>query len=145
MTKTILLNNSIELSALPIWVHIIGLPPTLFTLEAGLLVGETLGSVVQVDKDGIRLSDLVCVRISHALSNLVKQAFPPTEFEFSHGVVAVLSFRYDCVVGFCKVCGLLEHVLMVVVGCWLQWRVWLTLSLTLNLVSLLFLVPGQSH
>lgn len=73
------------------------------------MVGETLGSVLQVDKVGIRRGDSVQVRIDHGLTTPVKQVFPPTEFEFSAGVAAMLRFRYDHFVGFCKICGLLEH------------------------------------
>lgn len=39
----------------------------------------------------------------------MKQGFPPTEFEFSPRVVALLRFSYDCVVDFYKTCGLQEH------------------------------------
>jgi hypothetical protein len=69
--------TKMELSAFPVWVHIIGLPSALVTSEVALLVGETLGSVLQVDKVGIRRGDFVRVRIRHVLTNLVKQAFPP--------------------------------------------------------------------
>lgn len=45
--------RTVELTAIPVWVHILGLHPALVTNEAALLVGETLGSVLQVDKVGI--------------------------------------------------------------------------------------------
>lgn len=51
--------TKVELTAFPVWVNIIGLPPALVTSEAALLVDETRGSVLQVDKVGIRHSDLV--------------------------------------------------------------------------------------
>ncbi|KAK9911928.1 hypothetical protein M0R45_035808 [Rubus argutus] len=50
-----------------------------------------------------------CSCCAHGLKDLVKQAFPPMEFEFSLGVSALLHFKYDGFVGFCKLCGLLEH------------------------------------
>ncbi|KAK9950688.1 hypothetical protein M0R45_006163 [Rubus argutus] len=101
--------TKVELTSFPIWVHIIGFPPALVTAEAALLVGETPGSVLQVDKVEICRGDLVRVCIHHVLTNPVKQAFPPIEFEFFPGVVALLRFHYDHVIGFCKTCDLLEH------------------------------------
>lgn len=100
----------VALPSIPVWVHISGLPPTLLTPTAIMLVVETLGSVVAVDHVGLHRGDLVRVRIRHDLQSPVKQAFPPVEFEFSPGVSALLRFKYDRFVGFCKLYGLLEHV-----------------------------------
>lgn len=36
----------VDLMTFPMWVHIIGLPPALVTSEVVLLVGETLGFVI---------------------------------------------------------------------------------------------------
>lgn len=102
---------TVEISAIPVSVHILGLHQALVTIEEALLVGETLGSVLQVDnyKVRIRRGDLVRVCIRQTLTNPVKQVFPLTEFEFSPRVAAMLRFRYNRIVGFRKPCGLLEH------------------------------------
>jgi hypothetical protein len=106
----------VELSSILVWVNILGLPPALLTPVASLLVGETLGSVVNLDIVGLRRGDLVRVLIWHSLKDPVKQAFPPMEFEFSPGVSALLRFKYDCFVGFCRLYGLLKPTSRVCLG-----------------------------
>lgn len=67
----------VVLSSIPKRVHILGLPLALLTPATILLVGETLGSVVNLDCVGLRCGGLVRVQIRHSLQSLVKQAFPP--------------------------------------------------------------------
>ncbi|KAL6214009.1 hypothetical protein ACLB2K_013447 [Fragaria x ananassa] len=42
----------------------------------------------------------------------MKQAYPPIRFDFGEGVdltSVMLTFKYERICGFCKLCGLLEH------------------------------------
>ncbi|KAL6225918.1 hypothetical protein ACLB2K_004767 [Fragaria x ananassa] len=48
----------------------------------------------------------------HDISDQVREAFPPMPFDFDLGdrkATVMLSFKYERVVGFCRVCELLEH------------------------------------
>lgn len=106
----------VELSSIPVWLNILGLPPALLTHVAALLVGETLGSVVNLDRVGLWHGDLIRVLIRHNFKDPVKPIFPPMEFEFSPRVSTLLHFKYDRFVGFYRLCGLLKHASSVCLG-----------------------------
>lgn len=93
--------SSVALPSIPVWVWILGL----LTVAATQLVVETLGSVINLNMVGIRWGDQVCVRIRHLLSDPVKHAFPLRSLSSLLGWL----LYYEKVVGFFKVCGLLEH------------------------------------
>ncbi|XP_062014453.1 uncharacterized protein LOC133730980 [Rosa rugosa] len=96
-------------SSFPVWVEIMGLPPALVTEGAVALIGATLGEIVHLDKAGIRKGTAARVRIRHVLSSPVKQVFPPSTFDFTSAASATVRFRYERLVGFCRVCGMMEH------------------------------------
>ncbi|KAL6225448.1 hypothetical protein ACLB2K_004298 [Fragaria x ananassa] len=95
-----------------LWVEIFGLPPRLFIEEAAGKVRDLLGQVLFPDKIGLRRGTLAKVRLIHDVSDLVREVFPPMPFEFDLGdlkATLMLLFKYERVLGFCRVCGLLEH------------------------------------
>ncbi|KAL6194332.1 hypothetical protein ACLB2K_035416 [Fragaria x ananassa] len=104
--------TTVLISSMPMWVEILGLPPRLFTEEAAGKVGDLLGQVLFMDKIGLRRGIRANVRLIHDISDPVREAFPPMPFEFDLGdwkATVMLSFKYERLVGFCRVCGLLEH------------------------------------
>ncbi|KAL6182465.1 hypothetical protein ACLB2K_043884 [Fragaria x ananassa] len=97
--------TTVLISSMSVWVEILGLPPRLFTEEAAGKVGDLLRQVLFLDK-------IAKVRLIHDISDPVREAFPPMLFEFDLGgrkATVMLSFKYERVVGFCRVCELLEH------------------------------------
>ena len=103
---------SVPILTFPVWVEVLGLPPALMTPEAVELLGATLGHVNNLDRLGINTGRRAKVKVIHRLSDPIRAAFPPMTYEFGSAKVAVnLSFRYAKTVGFCRVCGLMEHLL----------------------------------
>ncbi|KAL6191242.1 hypothetical protein ACLB2K_037633 [Fragaria x ananassa] len=96
----------------PVWVEVFGLPPDLMTKQALYMAGSTLGSIITNDNPRLLNGSKARVRIDHQIYDPVKHAFPPMQFKFGTGVdltVPMLTFKYECMCGFCRVCGLLEY------------------------------------
>ncbi|KAK9911936.1 hypothetical protein M0R45_035816 [Rubus argutus] len=70
----------VELSSILVRVNIMGLPLALLSLVVALLVGKTLGSVVNLDKAGLQHGDLVMVMIPAQFKGSNEVSIP------SHGV-----------------------------------------------------------
>ena len=100
----------VPILSFPVDIEILGLPPALLTKEAVLLIGSTLGEVIEYDELGIRRGTRAKVRVHHKLCDPIRQAFPPAVYEFgSKRIPVTLSFKYERTYGFCRTCGLLEH------------------------------------
>lgn len=100
--------SSVALPSIPVWVWILGLPSALLTVAATqLVVDPRFCNQSQHGWYSLRWSSL------RSNPSLVvwscETSFPPSKFEFSPGVTVMLTFKYEKVVGFFKVCGLLEH------------------------------------
>ncbi|XP_062009301.1 uncharacterized protein LOC133725908 [Rosa rugosa] len=104
--------EAVPIPVIPVWVEVFGLPPILMTTEDVSMIDASLGQVLQLDKANIHCGLKARVRISHLTTTPVKQACPPMLFEFGTGkdvISARVTSRYEKMVGFCRVCGLLEH------------------------------------
>ncbi|KAL6134415.1 hypothetical protein ACLB2K_066646 [Fragaria x ananassa] len=95
-------------------VEIFSFPLDLKTKEALFMVGATLGTIIQHDLPNLKTGAMARIWIEHPLDSLVKQAYPLMVFEFGEGNVltsAWLTFKYERMCRFCRICGLLEHLL----------------------------------
>ncbi|KAL6194063.1 hypothetical protein ACLB2K_035147 [Fragaria x ananassa] len=104
--------TTVPILSMPVWVKIFGLSPQLFTEGAAGKVEDLIGQVLFPNKIGLRRGIRTKVWLIHDISDPVREAFPPMPFEFVLGdrkTMVMLSFKYERVVGFCRVCGLLEH------------------------------------
>ncbi|KAL6200394.1 hypothetical protein ACLB2K_030176 [Fragaria x ananassa] len=74
------------------------------------MVEATLGVVEELDKAEIRKGLSVKVRLSHWISDPIKQANPLITYDFgSLRATANLTFKYERAFRFCKVCALPEE------------------------------------
>jgi hypothetical protein len=98
--------SAVSLDFVWVWVQIQGIPPAYFTEATIALLGETLGRVMVVDQRAVR-DGLARVRIELLLHKPVrlekKVRFSPSE-EYN------LTFKYDRLLGRCRVCARLDHV-----------------------------------
>lgn len=97
--------NEVPLNFVWIWVQIHGIPPAFLTMATIALIGETLGPVLTVDQRGVR-EGLARVRVALPLHKPIrlekKVLFSSTE---EYG----LTFKYDHLLGQCKLCARLDH------------------------------------
>ena len=92
------------------WVEILRLPLALLTVEDVEQLGTTLGTVDHLDRLGMTYGKRAKVKVIYRIFDPIKAAFPTMTYEFTSSKAALnLSFRYEEVVGFRRVCGLLEH------------------------------------
>lgn len=103
---------AVPIQSMPVWVDVFGLSPALMTKEALYMVGATLGRVINHDHSNLISGARARVRLEHDILSPVKQAYPPTRFDFGEGTdqtSMLLTFKYERFYGFCRTCGLLEH------------------------------------
>ncbi|KAL6209361.1 hypothetical protein ACLB2K_020303 [Fragaria x ananassa] len=88
-----------------IWVAVSGLPPGWITETSVRLIGETIGDVLGVDGQGVRLGN-PRVRVSLPLNELV---WLSRWVRVSPVDVLELFFRYERLLGRCRDCAMINH------------------------------------
>ncbi|XP_004308583.1 PREDICTED: uncharacterized protein LOC101297012 [Fragaria vesca subsp. vesca] len=97
--------RQVPLNFVRVWVEILGLRVALTTAATTRLVGETIGSVLQVDQHGIN-REIVRVRLTLMLDEPVRLT---RRIRVSPTDVLEVQFRYERLWHWCRVCSMLNH------------------------------------
>ncbi|XP_065877908.1 uncharacterized protein [Euphorbia lathyris] len=101
--------EQVELSMLPIWVQVYGIPVGFFSEAVGRQIGEFIGGFVQYDGNNdmsSRRMEYMRIRVRVDVRSPLKRCkrIKRSVFEFSF-----LQFKYERLCNFCFLCGVLGH------------------------------------
>ncbi|KAL1198549.1 hypothetical protein V5N11_021627 [Cardamine amara subsp. amara] len=99
--------HDITMKIIPFWTQIHGIPIQYLTLEMIDTIGRSLGHVsgIDFDENATRV-DYIRVRLDWKIDNPLRFK---CEFQFGHNESVLLSFYYEHLHNFCKICGMLTH------------------------------------
>ncbi|KAL1218539.1 hypothetical protein V5N11_001703 [Cardamine amara subsp. amara] len=99
--------HDITMKIIPFWTQIHGIPIQYLTLEMIDIIGRSVGHVsgIDFDENATRV-DYVRVRLEWNIDNPFRFK---REFQFGHNESVLLSFYYERLHNFCKICGMLTH------------------------------------
>jgi len=92
----------------PLWVQIHNLPLKSRTRETGLVIGASLGEVLEVDvmKSGVQWSKYLRVRVKIDIS---RKLIRGKRISIEEGTARRVNFKYERLPNFCYCCGMLDH------------------------------------
>lgn len=102
--------KDLEFTHIPVWIRVFDLPFGLMNAETGRRIGNSVGEVLEVDKDEDELAVGEYLRIK-VLIDIRKPLFRGITMEKGKGEEEFwCRFKYEFVPNFCYSCGLLGHV-----------------------------------
>lgn len=96
-----------DLKMVQFWVQIKGIPPQYLSRPIINFIEDTFAQVLAIDfEDATNLTDHVWILVNWNIDNPLRFK---RKCQFAIGEISMLSFRYDRLVNFCVLCGMLTH------------------------------------
>ncbi|XVE99180.1 hypothetical protein REPUB_Repub03eG0175100 [Reevesia pubescens] len=92
----------------PFWVQVFGLPVGLMTEHIGIVIGDSLGDVLEVDANANQISWGKYMRIRVRI-NVMEPLERGTSLALKDGMKIPIAFKYERLPDLCFVCGCLSH------------------------------------
>ncbi|KAL5826595.1 hypothetical protein ACOSQ3_018434 [Xanthoceras sorbifolium] len=101
--------SEVDFSLTPLWIHMHNLPLACMSKEAGIFLGNFVGSVVEVDagSSGSYMGKYLRVRVEVDVTKALRRGIRVLMGDPEEKVVVVL--RYERLPNFCYFCGIIGH------------------------------------
>lgn len=97
-----------EITSTPIWVQITRVPRTFVSTQMCEAVGKFVGELMEIDENNFNVLNprYLRVRVMVAIKKPLKKKM---SVRVSAGKTFQVDFRYERLLSFCLICGLMEH------------------------------------